>query len=284
MDESVRLRALVGLPISTGGFLACDPYREFFLNMRSHLRLGACAGVLAFYRNSESCDPDFVQRLQQYGVDKVVWFAPESGAGENIRALQESRIRVVCVGEETFSPVPQHYQIQRSPAACEALRLISDQGLRVVCPGTRDTRRRRLRNDRVADLISEVGDDFTYQGSDTKDLLRYLEELEALSDSALVFKQSSFAEMIALRAPEHLFRLMEKQRVLLAQGPLTFLHNSIPVVKADTIWVDWKLVANRIVHDLLEDRVPSATSPTVFRAQLSVRESLSKRSRFFQTP
>lgn len=285
MDRALRLRAMIGMPIALGGFIAYDPYRRFFLNMRSQLRRSGCSGVMAFYyRRDDVTHPDFVERLKGYDVDTAIWFAPEVGAAQTAQSLLERDVRLVCIGEESESLMLPHYRIQRSDAVRTAVQGMADQGLRIVRVRHPALRSFSLRNERVESILRDIGREIPYEGSDTADLLRYLEKLDKMTGVAIVFQQAAFAQFVADRAPERLFRLMANHHVILANGPVTFQYTTLPDVPVDVVRVDWESAARRVVRDLLENSVPAPSSGAIFRGEWLHRAKLSQVADAFSAP
>ena len=69
---------------------------------------------------------------------------------------------------------------------------------------------------------------------------------------------------------------MSRARVLLSGGPASFPFAQVPDVVADLVVVDWQLVAERIVSDLISRKAFDRAETTVFEAKAHLRASLSQ--------
>lgn len=91
-DRKLSVRAFVGLPASTTGFVTLQDYRMFFIKLRRELRLrGFAATTLWLDQESQN----FIKRVRQYQVDTVAWFSPEASVRETILRIKDAGVRVV---------------------------------------------------------------------------------------------------------------------------------------------------------------------------------------------
>ena len=72
------------------------------------------------------------------------------------------------------------------------------------------------------------------------------------------------AAMFAFREPEALARLLSGARVSLTGGPVSIPFAPVPDVAADMVVVDWQLVAEQIVSDLISRKAFNRAETTVF--------------------
>ncbi len=82
------------------------------------------------------------------------------------------------------------------------------------------------------------------------------------------------ATMLAFRAPEALAKLMSRARVAFTGGPVSIPFAQVPDVAADLVVVDWQLVAERIVSDLINRKAFNSAGTTVFEAKSHLRAPL----------
>jgi hypothetical protein len=82
--------------------------------------------------------------------------------------------------------------------------------------------------------------------------------------------------MFAFRAPEALAKLMARARVALTGGPVSIPFAQVPDVASDLVVVDWQLVAEQIVSDLLNRKVFNRAEAIVFEAKAHLRAPLSQ--------
>ena len=67
---------------------------------------------------------------------------------------------------------------------------------------------------------------------------------------------------------------MTRSRVALSGGPVSFPFAQVPDVVADMVIVDWQLVAEQIVNDLISRKVFNRAETTVFEPKAHLRAPL----------
>ena len=69
--------------------------------------------------------------------------------------------------------------------------------------------------------------------------------------------------------------LLQAHRVALVSGPVSMPFARVPEIQVDLITVDWQLIAERIVDDLISQDAFQLPGPTIFDAQAQLRVPLS---------
>ena len=69
--------------------------------------------------------------------------------------------------------------------------------------------------------------------------------------------------------------LLTAHRVALINGPVSMPFARVPDVQVDLVTVDWQLVAERIVNDLISQDAFHEPGPTIFEAEAKLRVPLS---------
>ena len=69
--------------------------------------------------------------------------------------------------------------------------------------------------------------------------------------------------------------MLKAHRVALVNGPVSMPFARVPDVQVDLVTVDWQLVAERIVNDLISQDAFQLPGPTVFEAEARLRVPLS---------
>ena len=82
--------------------------------------------------------------------------------------------------------------------------------------------------------------------------------------------------MLSFRSPESLRSLLSCSRVAFVGGPVSILFAKAPDAKVDLVIVDWQLVAERIVNDLLMKQTITIKKPVVFEAQARLHVPLNQ--------
>lgn len=69
--------------------------------------------------------------------------------------------------------------------------------------------------------------------------------------------------------------LLRTRRVALINGPVTMPFTRVPDVQVDLVSVDWQLVSEQIVDDLIDQEAFQNAGPTIFEAEAKLRVPLS---------
>ena len=77
------------------------------------------------------------------------------------------------------------------------------------------------------------------------------------------------------RVPAAVADLLKAHRVALVSGPVSMPFAKVPDVQVDLVTVDWQLVAERIVNDLISQDAFQLPGPTIFEAEAKLRVPLS---------
>ncbi len=275
-DRHLSVRGVVGLPAFLTAFLTCQDYRMFFIRIRRELRLqGFATAMIFFEREEELQTADFGDRLMNYDLDTLIWFRPPPSAKETVLRLSDIGIRVVSISAEDRPAIAARYRVQSDNAANELLcRWQSDYGLDKVTlirsadkdslsiTGSVEVSLRRLRID---------FDEIKSTGTRPDAFLRKLNGAKGI-----VFADARLPSMLCCRAPEAMTRLLQSHYVALTSGPVNMPFAKLPDVPVDVVIVDWGLVAETIVADLVAQDAFRQTKQTVFEAECRMRVLLSE--------
>lgn len=272
-DRKLSVRAFVGLPNTTAKYVTVQDYRVFLKSLRRELRLsGFAAAMLDIERYKAE---DFAERVRKYEIDTIVWFQPGRLAKHAILRLNDLGLRVIGVSDGIVPSLRCHYEVRRENAIREILKTWrSDAGLRsvVVVSGRGPAIIDEQRFVEIVEeehLKSEVRN--VTSGSFPK-LLRVLGQKQKIG---IVFL-SSTAPMFAFRSPELVTRIFERCRVALIEGPVNMPFAKVPDVRVDLVLVDWQLVAEKIVGDLILHEALDSAKPVIFEAESRLRVPLSQ--------
>lgn len=275
-DRQLRVRAFVGLPASLSSFVTLQDYRTFFIRLRRELRLRGFAAATAYFERGEAGTGALSARLKTYEVDTVVWFQPPKEAKETALRLADLGIRLLGVANDNFPAIPCRYQIHRE-AATKALLTdwkASNAVSRVTLVQSPD-QRSVAAEEALHTLLEELQIKWSianYVGQPSQAFLRSLQKEKT---GGIVFSSSALASKFCFRSPSAVTELLTTHRVALLNGPVAMPFARVPEVGVDLVTVDWQLVAERIVNDLITQAAFQQPGPTVFEAEARLRVSLS---------
>jgi hypothetical protein len=72
-----------------------------------------------------------------------------------------------------------------------------------------------------------------------------------------------------------LTELLQQNRVAFLNGPVSMPFAKVPEVRVDLVAMDWQLVAERIVNDLISQDAFQLSGPAIFESEAKLRVRLS---------
>jgi hypothetical protein len=103
----------------------------------------------------------------------------------------------------------------------------------------------------------------------------FVRDLQRKKTGGIIFPSSALASKFCFRAPDAVVELLKTQRVALINGPVSMPFARVPDVQVDLVTVDWQLVAEQIVDDLIDQAAFQESGPTYFDAEANLRVPLS---------
>jgi hypothetical protein len=276
-DRRTGVRAFVGLPASLSEFVTIQSYRMFLIAIRRELRLRGFATAMVFTDKDETVSGVLSARLKAYEIDTVLWFQPAREARETVARLADLGIRLVAVAHEHSPALPCRYEVSRDRAIRTLLtewkqRHAIGEVTVVRWKGRRPTAVEAALDNALEDLAIEASTVlFENQRTDC-----FLRRLGTIHTPAIVFCSARLASRFCFQAPESVADLIQSRRVALLNGPVTMPFAKIPDVRVDLTVVEWQLVAEQIVDDLVSQDAFQNCGPTVFEAEAKLRVPLNQ--------
>lgn len=275
-DRQLSVRAFVGLPASLSSFVTLQGYRMFFMQIRRELRLRGFAAATAYFEPSEASSGGLSARLKRYEVDTVVWFRPPKEAKETALRLADLGIRLLGVANDNFPPIPCRYQIRREAAVRT---LLTDWQKRHAVERVTLVQWSDERSIALAETLHALLDEFgikwsiaNYGRQRTEGFLRPLQKSKT---DGIIFSSAALASKFCFRSPSAVTDLLQAHRVAFINGPVNMPFARVPEARVDLVTVNWQLVAERIVNDLITQDAFLQPGPTVFEADAQLRVPLS---------
>lgn len=275
-DRQLSVRAFVGLPASLSAFVTLQDYRMFLIRLRRELRLRGFAAATAYFERNEPGTGGLSARLKAYEVDTVIWFQPPKEAKETALRLADLGIRLLGVANDNLPSIPCRYQVRRETATRA---LLADwktkNGIERVTLVQSTDQRSAAVEETLRTLLDELEIKWsvaTYGRQRSEDFLRTLQKAKT---GGILFSSSALVSKFCFRSPRLVTELLQAHRVAFIDGPVGMPFARVPEVKVDLITVDWQLVAERIVNDLITQDAFLEPGPTIFEATAHLRVSLS---------
>jgi hypothetical protein len=273
-DRQLKVRAFVGFPASVSRFVTIQDYRTFLIRIRRELRLRGFAAATAFFEPAEAAGDALAQRFKAYEVDTVIWFQPGKEARNTALHLADMGIRLLAVANDSFCHIPCRYQVRRDSAIKELLTNWKAQKLeRVILVRPKEQVSSVIDESlhRALDALDISWTLMTYNGQRSEAFLR---DLQKKKIGGIIFPSSSLASKFCFRAPQAVADLLLTHRVAFLNGPVSMPFAKVPDAKVDLVTVDWQMVAERIVDDLISQEA-FQSGPTIFEAEARLGVPLS---------
>lgn len=274
-DRDLHVRAVVGLPASIFRFAALLDYRAFLTCARRELRRRGFMPAAVFFERHETRDGLLAEYLLDSKPDAVIWFSPDRTCRETVATLRDAGVRLIGVRDGGLASIPCRYEIRRENALRTILRDWRGAGLQSVALVSEPRGRSEAEEERWR-AWSE--DELLPAETVLLELSRLKRSLTLLGrhEKRGIVLAGSAAALCALREPEAFAELMRKRRVALFDGPISMLFANVPEAPVDLVTVNWKMVAERIVGDLITQAVWSESESLVFHAKPEINVPLQK--------
>lgn len=276
-DRRIMVRGFVALPASESAFITLYEYRTFFKRMKRELRLRGFAAAQVFFTPAELKGSAFADRLSTYQIDTVLWFLPPKGTRETVQRLSDLGIRVLGISEGQESVIRCRYEIHRETAIRD---LLSEWKSRHSVNTITLAESRQFRHPSNDATLQRVCDDLgvsvqiVHLLNQTAEV--FIHELRRSKSDAIVFPSSELASFLCFRNPEAVVDLLKIRRIGFVDGSVTIPFSKTAHVHVDLVSVNWQLVSESIVNDLVTQRAFQQSDCTIFDAQsysdVSLRE------------
>jgi IclR helix-turn-helix domain len=263
----------IGMPALTPSFVTLQDYRTFFIRTRRELRVRGFAVATVFYDRSERQTGRIFSRIDKYDFDTVLWYEPDRAAKETAPQLKDKGVQVIGVSNRWFPSIRCRYEVQRESAIRSILRdwRANDAITSVVV--VREVELSAAREELLKTFLEEEGIAYEFKSPGDQRLADFLNSLTTDKHRGIIFP-STAAALFAFRAPEAFTKLMTRARVAMSGGPSSFPFAQVPDVVADLVVVDWQLVAEQIVTDLINRIAFNRAETTTFEAKAHLRAPL----------
>lgn len=272
-DRKVSVRAFVGLPAFVSRFVTIQDYRMFFIRTRRELRLSGFATAMLFVDVGQK--EDFVERVKKNEIDTIIWFSPRSLAKEVTLRLNDAGIRVIGISDGGVSSIPCRYEVRRAEAIKTILEDWRSAGLKSAIIVSDKSSGMSTDEQRLRESLEAVDLVYEFVSCRAKAIPAFLDSLARKKGTGIIVL-SYPASLFSFRAPEKVTEFFKRCRVALIEGPVNMPFVKVPDVPVDLVLVDWQLVAERIVKDLINQEAFGNDKTFVFEAESRLRVPLNQ--------
>jgi DNA-binding transcriptional regulator YhcF (GntR family) len=266
IDNDIRLKAIVGLPVALREFSLIPGYRKFFRLIQHALWKQRFGSQLVFYENGFGESSKFADTLLDYKADVVIWLTPSSRMSNTIARLRDRGVRLMTIADRMPINGEAGYYISRRDALIEGLAGWKTTGIRCVrivyedqCTPTATQRMLQtgLMDSGIPSFSHKirVGDSSELSKPNRRDI-------------GFIFASAQSVLQFAHKGVADLSRLLREHHVILLEGVVDLPADMHLSGLSDTIEVDWRIIARCIVSDLIANRCTNGVQEqTVFKAK-----------------
>ncbi len=275
-DRDLHIRGVVGLPASVFSFAVFLDYRTFLTEARRELRRRSFIPAAVFFERHETdAGGSLSKNLIELKADFVIWFSAGQAYRDTAAALRGADVRLIGVCDGGLPSIPCRYAIRRENAPRRILQDWRSVGIRSVAL-VNEARGRSGADEEIWRSASEEERLKTERVLLAGDgLKRALGQLAGKEERGILLAGTA-AALAAARVPEAFAGLMRKRRVALVDGAVSMPFWHIPQVRVDLVTLDWKMVAARIVDDLVTQAAWETSESLIFHAEAHRRVPLDR--------
>lgn len=275
--RTLRLRGLIGIPVSTHRLAFMRAHRDCFLCLRSELQARGFAVVPLFFHGREVAPQGLTDLARREKLDVVIWPQTEGHEHDAAQRLRDFGIQFIGINIGGLVPAFCRYEVRREKAVRLVLQDWRAGGKltkAVYVRANEESSRERTRTARLSVLAQEERMEFAFATVPKGQITRTLRSLCAPARTGLLLPAAA-AAMLGSRAPDVIATVLGKCRVALLDGPMEFPFLQEPLgVKIDLVRGDWPHIGRRIARDILSGDAFRQDETHAFEAKAQLRVSL----------
>lgn len=275
--RSLKVRGLIGMPLSVPHLDTSRDYRECFMRIREELHARGFA-ITPFYFEEREIEPNLVvKRSNKEKVDMVIWLLPDGADRETAFRLRDLGIRFVGVNIDGVPDAFCRYEVRR----WQAIRTILKEwraGLKldtaVIVLAGHETAAEKERMTRLRGLVTMEKILCELVNVPEGHISTFLKSLCAKKSNGILLPAPA-AAMLGSRAPGTVAAVLKRCCVAWIDGPPDLsLGQGASEIKIDLVSVDWRVIGDRIARDILSGNAFKESETTTFEAEARLQAPL----------
>src|ERR1700736_4113158 len=253
LDNDIRLKAVVGLPVSLDRFSICAGYRRFFWLMQRTLWKHRFGSQLIFHENGFAESPKFTDALLDYKADVIVWLMPCSSMSNTIARLNDRGIRSITITDGMPINGEPGYYVSRHNALMEGLSAWKISGIRSVLITQENQGLSTATQRMLHTVLSDIGLRSTTCDLDFLVSNRSSQRSARLQRGVIFTSAQSILQLVYQNVGA-LSNVVQQNRVMCLEGAVDLPIDINLSGSLDTIEFDWRTIARRVISDLVAKR------------------------------
>jgi hypothetical protein len=278
-SRHLNVLSVVGVPAAVAAFVTFQDYRMFFIRTRRELRTRGFSVAMVLFEQRHIKTGQLTKRILKHEFDTIIWYRPDVSVRDVVDQVADSGIRILGVSDGGVPPIQCRYEIRREIAIKRILQDWKTRSRIKTAAIVRIQGSSSAKEEMLETLLEEEQLGLDWLRVDVEKPDEFLKACGNRRDSGIIFP-SRAASNFAFRAPEALMRLMKHSRVAFVDGPPSIAFTPALDVPGDFVVMDWQLIAERIVTDLISKIAFDQREVTTFEAEANIQAPL---NRFAQT-
>lgn len=270
----LKVRGIIGVPVSINRFVSLPDYRNCFLRLREELHARGFATACIFLERSELDEEAIVRRLAVEKAELALWLLPDGATRDTPLRLRDHGIRFVGINLAELSGMPCQYHVMRRDAIRTVLRRWRSELNLTGAAIARPHQEEPLEAERIERLQTLIeGEEFRVEivRVPTGRPLETAKELCSKRRLGLVLPGPASA-ILSRYAPQTALNVLSVCHAALIDGPI-----DLPITahstdaKVDVVTIDWAEIATRVAEEIVAGEAIEGTEPTIFRSHARLR-------------
>jgi hypothetical protein len=250
LDNDIRLRAMIALPVPLRAFSALSAYRDFLRSMQRALWTQRFGSQVIFYDDAlvEGCT--ITDALLEMRPDIIVWLMPPQRTATCLARVKDRGAKPITIIDEIPINGEPGYYLDWQEALISGLAAWKLAGIRkvIVTKEAQSNCSNTLR--RLHSCLEKAG--FAFEVRDTIELKMSRVSVGSNAFSAgVIFSSAQSLIEFAQAGMVVLEGLLRHNRVVFVHGGIDLPFKTQLNCLFDTLKFDWTMISRRIVSDLV---------------------------------
>jgi hypothetical protein len=252
--RTLKVRLLLGMPLSVPRLQTFQAYRDCFFHLREELQARGFLVASLYFAEREIPPEAVAERARQEKVDAVLWLRPDGIGHDTALRLRDLGIRFIGLNIGGAVGGFCRYEVRRRQAIdlilhewCTGAKLTTAILVRAGAEMFGESERMA----RLREMAKREQMKFEIVNVPGARIIRTLQSLCAKKGSGILLAESA-AALLGSRASDRVTEVLGSCRIALIDGPMEFpfVQEAVDGV-VDLVLVDWERVGRRIAQDIL---------------------------------
>jgi hypothetical protein len=276
--RQLKVRGLIGMPVSISRFQVLQDYRRCFSQLRDELHERGFLTSTIFFEQPAGQPHVVINQFKKEKVDAVIWLLPDTANVETVLRLRDLGIAFVGLNITPLTGIQCRYQVRREPAIRTIIRSWRDDPAiekTTILRVGRETSSDQERLAKLRTLIESERLDCNITTVPSAQIPALLQTICEDRPTGIILP-SPAAALLGWHASEALLDVFRSCRLALIDGLIDLPYvDGLPRAKVDLVTVSWPAIIRQIVAEMLTGEAFNGHDTVVFNAKAHLRVPLS---------